>query len=431
MNTIESISGKKVKSWTLAQKIAFRFFFIFISFYTWFGNNVLRHIFYPRFGKLIGHVSILKQPLYWLDKHFYHIGYNPGKSPDIGLMDSPLTWVTLITILWISVAGCIAWSIADRNRGNYNKLNYWFNTYLAYYLFIIMDFYAIYKIMVVQMPFPNAEYLLKPLGNYSRLPLFFNLVGLSPGYSIFTGACELIAALLVLSRRTRVSGCLFMTAILVNILCFNLFYNVLVKVLIINLLLITLYLLAPYVFKLVQFFYLQQPVSLAEKQYTFSTPWKKYAVKALLLIPILLTFNLVLRSIKLLKQDEMRQQQKVYNVTNFVKGADTLQPLLTDTFRIKRLIFTAYSGRQYAVVYNMTDSAIYYRYTWDTKNKKITMTDKRDTLAKAQLHYKELPANGLELDGKWKGHDVNILLKKMEIDSLPLVKEKISWGLKD
>jgi len=416
-----------VPVWTTLQKTAFRFFFIFICLNTWFGYNVIESILNLDFGKFAGWMSFLGKPFYWLDKHFYHIGLKPDQNNVVGILDTQIGWVLIITFVWLSVIGCIVWSLADKKRKNYDRLNYWFRTYLAYYLYLAMVIYAVDKILVVQMPFPNAYSLLQPLGDKSRFLLLWNFIGVSPGYSIFTGVCELLASLLVLSRRTRVFGCLFMATVMVNVVCFNIYYNVVVKLLSMQLLFITIYMLVPDIPKLVKFFVYLQPVSLAEKQYTFSTPWKKYVLIALLLIPVWATYNAVVTFIERGKKDIARQQQKVYDVTSFVRGKDTLPPLLTDTFRIKRLAFTAYRGSKFAVAYTMKDVPVNYDYTWDSTGKKITLIDNDDSTKKYTLHYTELPKNQLSVIGNWQGQNVTMLLDKFEIDSMQIVKEKIKW----
>ena len=50
-----------------------------------------------------------------------------------------------------------------------------------------------------------------------------------------------------------------------------------------------------------------------------------------------------------------------------------------------------------------------------------------DSTKKSLLHYTQLPKNQLLLTGEWKGQNVTMLLTKFEIDSIPLVKEKIKW----
>lgn len=427
MTPAATSSKNETESWSVLQKIAFRFFFVFISLNTWFAYNILNEIFYPRYDKWVGGMMFLARPLYWLDRHFYHIGYKPAQYPKVTLNDRPVGWVLLITIAVLSIVACVLWSIIDKKRKNYSKLNYWFKTYLSWYLFLSMVFYAVYKIMLVQMPFPNARALLEPLGDKSKVDLFFNVVGLSPGYGIFTGICELAAALLILCRRTRALGCLLMAMLLVNVVAVNLFYNVTVKLLSMHLLLVALYLLVPYVPKLVRFFYRMEPVSLAEKQYTFSTPWKKYAMIALLLVPLWVSGYLILRGAELRRTDINRQQQKVFEVITFAKGNDTLSSLLTDTFRIKRVLFTAYYEHKYAVVYDMNDKPTNYEYIRDTSAKKITLLGIAPDKSKAEFDYKELSQKQLKLDGMWLGQHIKMRLKEMNVDSLPIVKEKMIW----
>jgi hypothetical protein len=410
----------KNKKWNLGQLTVFRFFFIFIGLNTWCINNVLRPIFYPRYKSFIDGISVFPKPLYWLDRHIYHFGVKPPMGYNTVSLDSPLDWAMMITILWISLAGCIIWGILDRQRANYHRLDYWFRMYLAWYLFIMMAFYAIFKITMAQMPFPNAEGLFKPLGNYSRVFLLFNFMGASPGYSIFTGVCEFLVAVLVLSRRTRVLGALLMLAILVNILSLNIFYNVMQKLLVINLLIVTLYILSPFLSRLANIFIFLKPDSLLEETYHFNTPWKKYLLSALLIIPVWVSFATVLRGIEVARSDQFRKQQKVYRVMSFVSDGGTLPPLLTDQLRIQKIAFTAMYAHQYLVVYDMSGVPSRFDYVRDTIKKTITFPG-------AQLTYKDLTGDKLELDGQWRKHQVSMLLAPMRLDTLPLVKEKINW----
>ncbi len=118
-----------------------------------------------------------------------------------------------------------------------------------------------------------------------------------------------------------------------------------------QLLVTALFLLAPYVPALFRFFYKLQPVSLAEKEYRFSTPWKKWTVLLLLLAPAWTTLSNVNKSIDRHKQNMLnRENQKLYNAEIFIRGNDTLPPLLSDTLRWKRFVFTAFRKEKMAVI---------------------------------------------------------------------------------
>lgn len=410
----------KSKKWNLWQLFAFRFFFIYLILNTWCTSNVLRPVFYPRFKNFIDNISVFPGPLYWLDKHFYHFGVVPFSDHNAFILDSPLKWAMTATIFWVSLISCMVWGVLDRQKANYHRLNYWFRVYLAYYLFINMVFYALFKITVAQMPFPNAGELLKPLGDYSRVFLLFNFMGASPGYSIFTGMCEFLAAALLLSGRTRVLGALLMLAILVNILSLDIFYNVMQRLLVINLLTITIYLLSPFFTRLAGFFIFQRQESLTEETYQFHSPWKKYLLPALLVVPVWVSVSTVLRGLNVARSDQFRKQQKAYQVVTFVSDGDTIPPLVTAQLRIQKVIFTATYAHTYVLLYSMSGVPTQFDYVKDTLKSTISFPG-------AQLAYKKLPGDTLRLDGQLQQHRVNMLLSPIRLDTLPLVKEKIRW----
>jgi hypothetical protein len=414
--------------WSPIGKFTFLFFFLFLGTTSIAGYNIVCKIFDLNFVTQAKWFSFLSTPLGWFDKHLFHIGLQPGKDFTV-LADGRFGYVLLLTMVVLSLVGAFTWTISDSRRANYSRLYYWFRLYLAYYLFLAMLIYAFEKIIPTQMAFPNAESLLTTLGDKNGFTITWDFIGSRPAYSIFTGICELTAALLILFRRTRVFGCLFMTTVLANVVCFNIFYNVPVKILSIQLLVITLFLLAPFFKKLVQVFYCLKPVSLAEKIYVFTTPWKKYLLGACLwLIPAWAVF-LTLKDTLKFQRDiaESAKKQQLYNVTTFINGNDTLSPLLTDTLRWKRIFFTNYRKDKYAIVYNMNEGKDYYGYTWDSINRTITLTD-ADTTKKYVFHYSISAKDQFNMTGKWHGgKDVNVYFDKFYTDSMPLIKEKIRW----
>jgi hypothetical protein len=260
--------------WPLWQKIMFRILFLFLLFFT------LDYL-YGTFAFVFGvksdngqefeqFLSVLNKPLYWLDMHLYHMGYNPKKNTNAG-PDHAFGIVLYISFFILCLLISAIWSWLDRKRPSYNKLNYWFRVYLRYAVAIIMLNYGVIKIMLVQMPYPDAVALLGRVGDQSHFNVLWNFMGASPGYQIFTGMCEAVASLLMLFRRTSVFGYLLMCAILTNVVALNIFYNVPVKVFSSLLLVSSLYLLAPFLQRLIQLFFYEQQVSFTEKHYYFGS----------------------------------------------------------------------------------------------------------------------------------------------------------------
>ena len=278
------------------------------------------------------------------------------------------------------------------------------------------------------MPYPNIDSLITPLGERSKMRLVWDFVGISPAYSVFTGFCELLGIISLLSRRTRVFGTLFMTTVLTNVVSFNLFYNIQVKLLCMHLLLANLFLLAPYIPKLVKFFYALQPVSLEEKQYRFTSKWKHFSITALLLIPLWTSFVSLKHALAANEKNRInRKEERLYDVKTFIKGKDTILPLLTDTSRWKRLAITDSHGKRLAIIYDMQDRHDVYLYQADTAAKVITFIDNPDTSRKFYFGYTELAKNQLALSGKWNGTDLQMVLDKVNTDSLPIAMDKFKW----
>ncbi len=100
----------------------------------------------------------------------------------------------------------------------------------------------------------------------------------------------------------------------------------------------------------------------------------------MLLAPALVSFGIVKKSMATLKENTLNlKNQKLYNAEIFIKGNDTLPPLLTDTLRWKRFIFTAFRKEKMVVIYNMQDAADYYDYDIDSIHQTITLHDNPDT----------------------------------------------------
>ncbi|MEO7490947.1 MAG: hypothetical protein ABIU77_27770, partial [Ferruginibacter sp.] len=333
--------------------------------------------------------------------------------------------VFYFTLAILIVIIIIVWGILDRHKTQYNKLNYWFRMYVRYTLALIMFGYGIAKLIPVQMSYPGVADLLTPIGEQSRFGTVWNFVGASPGYEIFTGACEVAGSLLLLFRRTHVFGSLFMCTILCNVVALNIFYNIPVKLYSSLLLACVLFLLAPYINKLIQFFFYGRAVSLAEKQYKFKRRWKKYLLVALgISIPAFCFVTDTMHVYKRYVENTMNaKREKLFEVTYFV-SKDTLPPLLTDTLRWRKF---AFANKNSAIVYNMLDKAEYYDCEMDTIKRTYTLHNNPDTATWPVLHYSNPLKNILQLTGNWKGNNVTVVMKEIPLDSVALNKERITF----
>ena len=421
----EGTNDAPVKTpWKAWQKLTFRFFLLFFgitSILVW-AFTIYQDLLGISFHGIYTLYKPLAGLLYWLDKHIYHTGYNPKAMRSIPL-DNHYGAVYYLTVFLFCLAAAVAWSVADKKNRNYDRLFYWFNLFLRYTLAITILGYGIDKIIPVQMPYPNAFFLKLPFGDFSKNDLLWNFIGVSPGYSIFSGACETIAGLLLLSRRTAVFGYVFLLTIFGKVVAIKWFYNINVKFYSSLLLCYTIYLLAPYAPNLFRLFFKSVPVSIPQPRRVFKTRWKGYLLTAvLLLLPLIYIVRVAVSAKKNYAENAgSLDEQKMYKVTSF-KFKDSLSQMAPDTFRWKRIFIWPRSG--YLVTWDMSDKYNPYEFKTDSLKRTYTFTKPGNIVE--VLNYTYSPKNLLELNGKWKGKNIQVALTLSPIDSITLKKEKIT-----
>ena len=411
--------------WNPWQKISFRFFFLFFgitSLYCWI--TVIELAYAGVFDWSMEDVYKLFRPFagvfYWLDQHIYHTGYDPKTQVSLPI-DNHFGVIFYLSFFLLAIIVATSWTILDKKRNNYYRLFHWFGVYLRYTLAITILGYGIDKVIPVQMPHPRTTEMITLFGNQSREDLLWRFMGVSPGYMLFTGLCEILAALLLFSRRTAVFGYLFLVAILSNVVALNWFYNISVKFFSSLLLLYALYLLAPWVSNIYQFFFSGTPATVTQKSYVFETRWKGYLLTAMLiLVPFLYIIVTCIGDTRQYRKEiASASKEKMYNVTAFV-AKDSLPA--ADTLRWKRVLFVY---NNHMVVYNMKDKQDWYLCAIDSLKKTLTLHKDDDKGITRTLQYTYPSKDQMRLTGKWKGKDIDALLKLSPVDSMHLNKEKL------
>jgi hypothetical protein len=310
-------------TWPSWQKVFFRFIFLLLvssSVFCWTLLGLFASMaFKTRRYNPAAFYKMLSKPLYWLDRHFFHTGYNP-KIHQSFPQDNHYGVIFYLSLLLFALLGTLLWSVLDRNRPQYNRLLFWFRLFIRYTLAIVMFGYGIDKFIPVQMSYPKVDDLLTPL---------------------LTGAGEIIGSFLMLNRRSAVLGYLLQLVILINVVAFNIFYNVPVKMFSTQLLVYTVFLLNPFLLRLGQLFFMGKTISVTDPVYTFAMPRKKYGLGAVLICIPFFFFctNTIEVHRRYVKQQASLRQQKLYEVTTFV-ATGKLPPLLTDTLLWKRFLLS-------------------------------------------------------------------------------------------
>jgi hypothetical protein len=245
----EPPSGSFDTSWSVIERILFRFSFCYITLY--YAPSILE--FLPGTGLLMNWIS------YWWRLLVYELAGVTAPSQPTGSGDTFSAYIAQLLILIFSAAISIIWSISDRRKGNYIRLHGWLRVLARYALAFVLLSYAFAKVIPTQfIPLQNAQ-LAETYGRSSPMGLLWRFMGFSTAYTIFGGCAELLPAFLLLFRRTALLGSVLAFIVMLNVVMLNLCYDVPVKLSSINLLLLSAFLILPDMSRLYQFFVLNAP----------------------------------------------------------------------------------------------------------------------------------------------------------------------------
>ncbi len=352
MNSNTAFSGNP--QWAAWQKITFRFFFILFTlqlftdnfFAVWAGEFLLSVV------KVSDKIFV--RPTMWLNNHIFHFYYTPLHG---FTFSASLHTIRDITYLFLACSGCIAWTVIDRKRTNYNKLLYWFSQCLIVALSCMLFAYGIIKLFPVQMQAPSLEELNTRLGDLSPFELLWSTFGYGKPYQVFSGCLEVLAALLVLFKRTRVAGLLISVAIFINIILVNYTYRVGVLITACYLLLMTLFLLAPYAKPLVRFFFTGQPVVLLQNRLLPGRKNLWLKIIAILFIGTSFSLNTHHAIKRYTTRNSVSNSRQYSLVKNYVVNNDTLQLIENDTTRWRTWNESIRNGKRMVTISAMRPGA--------------------------------------------------------------------------
>ncbi len=172
----------------------------------------------------------------------------PSRQPT-GSGDTTHAYVQLLVILVLAAIGAAVWSVIDRRRTAYPRLAAGAIVVLRYYLAYVLLSYAFAKL--TQFPPPGPDRLDQRVGDLSPMGMLWTFMGASQPYALFGGFAEALGGALLLWRRTHVAGALVAMAAMTNVTALNYCYDVPVKLLSTQLLLIAVVIFAPHARRLI------------------------------------------------------------------------------------------------------------------------------------------------------------------------------------
>jgi uncharacterized membrane protein YphA (DoxX/SURF4 family) len=361
-------------AWTLAGRIVFRWAFAYLVLYSLpfpFGpaDQLVGNI-----GEVVTgeerdyskpswvaeyvtgpHAKYQDQVVLWVGKEVFEkdIRYRPMGSGDT-------TWnyvavflyaalATAVTLLWTLAAG-VRWLVRRRSRAGYPHLHEWLRVYVRFYLAYQMVVYGAMKVIKLQFAYPEPNRVLETYGESSPMRLLWTFMGASDGYTWFTGAGELLAGLLLCTRRTTLLGALVSSGVMVHVAALNFCYDVPVKLFSSHLVLMSLFLTAPDLPWLTRALVLGRPTAtpgVAPLVRWRWLDWTLFAVRTLVVVTFVgVTLYKNNESSKLYgRQAPEPPLYGLWEVEEFAVDGQARPPLTTDATRWQRVFFN--KGRSF------------------------------------------------------------------------------------
>ena len=298
-----------------------------------------------------------------------------------------------------------------------------------YYLAVQLLKYGVDKIFKNQFYIPEPNTLYTPMGEVGKDLLYWSSMGTSHFYNIFLGSLESLAAICLLMKRTRLTGLLLSSGILLNVVAINFGFDISVKLYSLFLLFLTTYLLTPY-------FPLLYQISLPSKtEYVFSLPgttglfknsfavhFMKWLIAGFIFLEALYPFI----ASKNFNGDLAKKPflHGAYQVQQVIAGIDTLD--LRDS-PVKRF-FIHRNG--YLIFQDQADKMIDYKLSYDTNKSQLSITDYQ--LQKTIMQFSYFPTDSiLRLQYFRNQKEFQLTGKAINWRELPALQKGFHWTSDD
>ncbi len=162
--------------------------------------------------------SFFEAMVKWSGTHIF--GAGPSFSATIA-SDSVGMYIHVFNCLVIAFVFAFLYATFNKRDVQYPKINYWFQVFISYYLALQLLKYGFDKVFKAQFYLPEPNTLFTPLANLTPDILYWSAMGTSRFYSVFMGLLEIIPAILLLFKPTRVIGAMIASLVLLNVVMIN------------------------------------------------------------------------------------------------------------------------------------------------------------------------------------------------------------------
>jgi len=426
--------------WSRLQRVLFRFallyFFVYSAqsvagqFTTYLSKDaqtwVAEHVFGP-WSKAEDDLVL------WTGAKFFGLTITVRPA---GSGDTTWNYVQLVDLAAIAAAGTLLWTLLDElvrraagwGPGHHRRLRDGLRVGLRFVLGVTLIGYGCAKVIPSQMPEPGLDRLAQPFGTASPMGLLWTFLGASKGYEIFSGAAELLAGWLLVTRWTTTLGALMAAAVMGNVVALNFFYDTPVKLYSSHLFLMAVVLVVPEIPRLARFFVLNRTTPAAQVGRVFPWKWANYGALALCVFHFGYATRQSLRQSRTyydMQREQAAQAQSPLHgnwaVTSFeLDGAPAVG---TEDEAWRRLVV----GRFYFNLETVKDPSTRYFAQLDAKAKRVVLMKRGAPNWKANLGWDLPEPDQLQIEGKFDGHDVFVEFKRSSVERYFLMTRGFHW----
>ena len=418
-------------AWHVATAIGFRFAVTFFGLYCVVSHLLVYLFVLP--GILPGQGLGTRWPLLdltsWVAVHIFDI--NEGLIFTGNSRDTSFFWVQLFVILVIATVATLVWFAVDR-RSEYEGLTKWFRVFIRFALAAQMIYFGMVKIIPTQFPAPSLITLLAPVGNLSLQGLLWTSIGASEPYQIFTGIVEVVGGLLLTVPRTTMLGAAICLASMIQVFVLNMTYDVGVKILSFQLVLMSLFLLAPDVRLLANVFLFKRPATPTIEPELFRAARANriaLAVQIAFGVYLLAVYSNVGRTFWYAEGGGGGAKSLLYGVWNIetltVDGELRSAELNDYDRRWRRVIF---DSPEWIYFQRTDDSFIRYGATIDLQQNTLALRKGHSRTWRSDFRIYRQEPDALLLDGQMDGHLIKMSLRTVGWDTFRLLNSRFRWA---
>ena len=399
--------------WSLPKKLLFRFFFVLCTITI---VPILSNLFWS-------------PVITWAGKYFYNEAVTQHPS---GSGDTLYDFYDITIKIVIAVIAALVWSIIDRKRTGYNKLLYWQEVYIRYYLAFFLFVYGFMKVIKLQFAQPGLTELLIPLGHKSPMGLAWTFMGFSDSYTIFSGFCEALAGAFLIYRKTRTLGALIGFGVMLNVFLMNMSYDIPVKLFSFQLAALCAFLIALDYRRLLNVFILNRPVQPQASMNLFKDKRANLATQIVKGIAIVAGLGLLISNnlqSRVLYGDNAPKSpvHGIYEVEKYIVNNDTIASVMTDTLRWRYLVLE----RDNANIFNMKttgyDRMKFFIIKTDTVKKEVAFLNYSDSTQTGKLTYRKADKNRFVFKGIFDNDTLELHTVKTDEKDYTLMNRGFNW----